>query len=574
METRIRNDRNSHLLDISGDSVHTVNNAAKSLFNSFGQYVENVCSDIFYDIEKSPKQKELLAEMQNLMTLPKVKSLVRPISSRFLQMLEVTSRIWELMDCLRVYYYSFLQIPDKVAYENCLSMCLNKHLITEEVKARISEMQQHLNQQAKSDANNSRKDRILKALFQDYLKFKCHINLYRGILPKFLTFVKKFQAEKPMVHVLLSEMYQVTVELLACFIQPQKIPQEITDLVNKSFDPTDMSIQLTDKNLLVGPYCYPDINKARISKLEWVSEFYHSLREGYSKAGKMLVTKLPLNHRSLANLTALDPCMWKETRTLQAFEELAMALPNVIDPDDLGHLQAEVRGYTVDRTIKENELFKIYQNKQKKGEERIDTDWWSKIFQIKNPTTNEAKYPVLSKLVKALLSIICGPIVESSFNIMDDIIESDRATMTVENYEGLSRVKYGLKKRGVKAINLRSDPKIRKSCHTAYRVYSDYLKNKQVLTKQKKAEKLRNSLKLLKLQKAKEVIRKRNQPLGVPKLDVTKLNAKKTRPTVKPNGKTGPKKISTSPLNAEKRPNVFETFQLSKGFKIPKLVNK
>ena len=160
VETRIRNDRNSHLLDISGDSVHTVNNAAKSLFNSFGQYVENVCSDIFYDIEKSPKQKELLAEMQNLMNLPKVKSLVRPISSRFLQMLEVTSRIWELMDCLRVYYYSFLKIPDKVAYENCLSMCLNKHLITEEVKA--SKMQQHLNQEAKSDANNSEKTESLR----------------------------------------------------------------------------------------------------------------------------------------------------------------------------------------------------------------------------------------------------------------------------------------------------------------------------------------------------------------------------------------------------------------------------
>ena len=330
-------------------------------------------------------------------------------------------------------------------------------MITEEVKARISEMQHQ-----KVTPITREKTESLRLYSRTTPKFKFHINLYRGILPKFLTFVKKFQAERPMVHVLWSEMYQVTVEVLACFIQPQtcqKIPQEITDLVNKSFDPTDISIQLTDKNLLFGPYCYPDINKARIPN--------HSLREGYSKAGKILVTKLPLNHRYLANFTALDPCMWKETRTLQAFEELAMALPNVIDPDDLGHLQDEVRDYTVDCTIKENELFKIYQNKQKKGEERIDTDWWSKIFQIKNPTTNEAQYPVLSKLVKALLIIICGPIVESSFNIMDDIIESDRATMTVENYEGLSRVKYGLKKRGVKAINLRSDPKIRKSCYTS-----------------------------------------------------------------------------------------------------------
>lgn len=65
-----------------------VNNAAKALMSPFSSEVEGFCSDIYYDVEKSPKQKEIFAEFLSLLHLP-VKSLIRPISNRFLQVLEV-----------------------------------------------------------------------------------------------------------------------------------------------------------------------------------------------------------------------------------------------------------------------------------------------------------------------------------------------------------------------------------------------------------------------------------------------------------------------------------------------------
>ena len=49
---------------------------------------------------------------------------------------------------------------------------------------------------------------------------------------------------------------------------------------------------------------------------------------------------------------------------------------------ELGQLQVEVRGYTVDSVIRENRYDEMYVNKKKQGLERIDTDWWAKVFAI------------------------------------------------------------------------------------------------------------------------------------------------------------------------------------------------
>ena len=66
VETRLRQE-SGHLLDIAGDTVHTVANSAKALFKPFEGYLENICSDIYYDLEKSPKAKDLFGEMQILL---------------------------------------------------------------------------------------------------------------------------------------------------------------------------------------------------------------------------------------------------------------------------------------------------------------------------------------------------------------------------------------------------------------------------------------------------------------------------------------------------------------------------
>lgn len=111
VETQIRKE-NPSLLDISGDTVHMVSSSAKALLTSFQGYVEEFCADVYYDIEKSPKQREVFGEFHSLLHFEK-KSLTRPISSRFLQMLDVCNRIRELIDPLIVHYYSVLSPADQ-----------------------------------------------------------------------------------------------------------------------------------------------------------------------------------------------------------------------------------------------------------------------------------------------------------------------------------------------------------------------------------------------------------------------------------------------------------------------------
>ena len=65
---------------------------------------------------------------------------------------------------------------------------------------------------------------------------------------------------------------------------------------------------------------------------------------------------------------------------------------------------------------------------------RADT-WW---FKLKD------KYPVLSKMSLVLLTIFYGPRVESSFSVMDDIMDKMSGRMNVSTYSAIQTVKYSL----------------------------------------------------------------------------------------------------------------------------------
>ena len=62
-------DQNPHLLDICGDTIHTVNNACKALFGQVEEVLPftELVSSIFYDIEESPKARDYVKELQGLL---------------------------------------------------------------------------------------------------------------------------------------------------------------------------------------------------------------------------------------------------------------------------------------------------------------------------------------------------------------------------------------------------------------------------------------------------------------------------------------------------------------------------
>ena len=49
---------------------------------------------------------------------------------------------------------------------------------------------------------------------------------------------------------------------------------------------------------------------------------------------------------------------------------------------------------------------------------------------------------MLQKVISAMLSISSGPLIENTFNIMDDIVGNDSSKLAVENYEAISITLY------------------------------------------------------------------------------------------------------------------------------------
>lgn len=78
-------------------------------------------------------------------------------------------------------------------------------------------------------------------------------------------------------------------------------------------------------------------------------------------------------------------------------------------------------------------------------------------------------------LVKAVLSIFSGPLIESTFNVMDDIIEDDRSRLTVKNYEALAFIKSTMSVFQKTATSLEITGKMQNSVARSYQSYQSYL---------------------------------------------------------------------------------------------------
>ena len=350
--------------------------------------------------------------------------------------------------------------------------------------------------QQKSATSSDRKDRIINLLFENRHETLIRINLFRGLLERFHGYVKVFQSEKPLIHTLHREMFNITREILGMFMKPEHISDSVREVLK--LDVTDETLQKTDKELQVGRYAYVDLNKARLEKknYHWVHSLYTNLRSGYIRAAQKLL-KMPLGNQTLRKLSVLDPHLANHNQASKSIKELARCLQNVIDEANAGSLAVEADKYTVDLQVLD--LASSY----KEEKMSVDIDFWSKVFEFK--TFNEPRYPVLQILISALLSIFSGPLIERTFNIMDDIVEKDRSKLTVENYEAIAIVKTSLKRQNVSAVKMVVDAKLKISCIKTYANYEGFLAKKKELAEKKKEEKLKASVLLLKKEKAKRI---------------------------------------------------------------------
>ncbi|GBN85449.1 hypothetical protein AVEN_67195-1 [Araneus ventricosus] len=122
-------------------------------------------------------------------------------------------------------------------------------------------------------------------------------------------------------------------------------------------------------------------------------------------------------------------------------------LPNVVPENDMGSFIQEIKMYIIEERV---DLIDMDGWEKEGG--RIDVNWWSQIF--KTEENGCQKYKILSLFIKAVMSVFSGSLVEGTFNIMDDIVTDDRTSLTIQNYEACSLIKYYLRSRGKKSTTL------------------------------------------------------------------------------------------------------------------------
>ncbi|KAJ8406481.1 hypothetical protein AAFF_G00300550 [Aldrovandia affinis] len=262
----------------------------------------------------------MFKEFQGLLhSLRRVLCLKCPISRRFLQMLEVANRTKEQLDGLLVHFYCYQLKEDQLKHRHMINSVLEQHSVTDAERARVRQLQQQQGScrlQTDAAAAGNRERRITRVLFDDFDRLTVLLDLHRG-------------------HSL--------------FMKPKHIPISVKEL--KKVDVTDRSPQHSDKGLSVGPHSFESMSKARLHNQHWVEEVYTALREGYVKAGKYLLEKLPLENSTITNLATLSLTMIQHEATRQGLLSLGRSLPNVLDTAQLGQLDAEVRAYQVDVDI-------------------------------------------------------------------------------------------------------------------------------------------------------------------------------------------------------------------------------
>ena len=158
---------------------------------------------------------------------------------------------------------------------------------------------------------------------------------------------------------------------------------------------------------------------------ETATNFYRKLRTAYITAAVYIQNKYVLNNPLLKFFCTLNPRLCQSSLTHENLSNLKRYFETFLS-SGCGEYSSEIQKYVTDPELPLPE-----------EKERLDV-WWNNVFK-----TNRC--PVLSSLVHPCLSIFTEPMVEGSFSMVNDIIDSRSGHMEIETYSAIMTAKYGLK---------------------------------------------------------------------------------------------------------------------------------
>lgn len=483
LEIKVRTEKAKQLLDIDGDSCHHIHNASKKFCKPFDNHLESLFTDLHNDHKWSRDLQDFLAEMCELLdvqfTVPE-----RFVPHRWLSAYDVGHSTKRMFKAFVLFYYGFLPSDMKGTYKDVIIKI--QEGLNEEAKGRIRAIHAELGRKRMTPEGRQRKDRIISKVLYEETKTLLILNFYLGVLPVLKNYVMVFQSKAPLIHQLHDRQLDIFTQFLALFVKAEhlvgKSPRELKELKLPS-EEEKSSVILGSKDMFIGGETQKIIDDCHAEDIT-VKEFREHLRSAYLTCGSYMQKKLPLDSPTLKALSCIDPCARGHSITQKGMRKLVteIGFKHFLTPSGQDAVLREIINYQIDRGLPQ----------YSQGADVVD--WWSKVM-------NTGRYPHLSKIVAAAFSIFHGPQVESSFNVMGDVIDAKTTRLNIQTYGAIQTIKYSLRSKNVTAVEYlkRDDPVYsgvnKRMCRNIRAAAATYNAQKEHKRKAKEARKTKFMLK-------------------------------------------------------------------------------
>ncbi|XP_060782423.1 uncharacterized protein LOC132889689 [Neoarius graeffei] len=329
LETRIRQNKAPHLLNIDGDICHHVHNTCKKFCEPFQYWVESLFGDLYNDIKCSPDLSERLSEVCEILGI----SHTNPehfVNHRWLSVYDLSVSTLRIIDVLQIFYFGFIPQGSQQDYRGILIDIYRKYNVSIEARERIREVIDTVKEKKLTEDGRNRKLRIVDKVMFNEKKTKLILNFYQSALLLLKSYVCLFQSKEPLIHVVHDKLEELFQNFLACFVKPEKIPKSSVQLKQMNLD--DENIYLKTSEVFIGHSAKKIIKAARQDDSTNMF-FLRNVMQAYTSSAVYIQKKFPLNNKLLKCVSTIDPSARGHSKTAEALRNLKDMVPLISDDE-------------------------------------------------------------------------------------------------------------------------------------------------------------------------------------------------------------------------------------------------
>ena len=459
-------------------NMHVVHNSFREGLKVYGQEAEELAIDIFYFFKHSPCKREDFLEVEASLGFDE-ELFIRHVESRWLSLLPALERIVKNWEPLVQYFLTTL--PKTAAASRTLRML----------------------------ESNIRYNRICRMLKSPTTLIQ--INFLLSLSTLYDRFLRLFQREDPLVHILHSEMMNLQRSFMLRFLKGTVVDELKTGKKLKEFNIESSDSQRSD--LEVGQSTQKIIDK----KPDLANKEVMSMRKFYQTVTKYLQKRLPLDNEMLQNLKCLHPLEQKSERGTSKIRRIAESVPQVVEESSISQVTDEWKMYQLQDIT---DSLKIDDTQK---DIRVD-DYWNRVLQSKS-CDGSPKYKVLGPLVKAVLCFAHGNAeVERSLSENKKMLSKERTLLSDSSINGLRMVKDAVKVSpgGVADINITKG--LLEAGRKAHALYKRRIEEEEIERQQAKKARLESEAEQKRLEESRKELEGRKLSLKEKEKAMIKLD--------------------------------------------------